>query len=75
MWAPFAADTDDFGSQSQQSMINYRVDDLDGLLASLRRKGVTVDDKVEEMDGLGRFGWAVDPEGNRFELWQPAEGC
>ena len=35
----------------------------------------TVDDKVEEMDGLGRFGWAVDPEGNRFELWQPAEGC
>ena len=34
-----------------------------------------VDDRVQEMEGLGRFGWATDPEGNRFELWEPAPGC
>ena len=42
------------------------------LLAELRAKGVQVDDKVEEME-YGRFGWAIDPEGNRFELWEPSE--
>ena len=75
VWAPFDEDTEYFGDVEQASMINYRVDDLDGLLTSLQGKGVTVDDRVEEMKGLGRFGWAVDPEGNRFELWEPAEGC
>jgi predicted enzyme related to lactoylglutathione lyase len=35
---------------------------------------VDVDEKVEELEGIGRFGWATDPEGNRFELWQPAAG-
>lgn len=54
-------------------MLNFRVDDLDATLLRLRQAGVTVDDKVEEEDN-GRFGWAVDPEGNRLELWQPAPG-
>lgn len=75
VWSPFPDDTDYFGEPTQQSMINYRVDDLDEMLSSLRAKGVTVDDKVHEMAGLGRFGWAADPEGNRFELWEPADGC
>jgi catechol 2,3-dioxygenase-like lactoylglutathione lyase family enzyme len=75
VWAPFPADTDYFGERSQQSMVNYRVDDLDAMLSQLRAAGVPVDDHVQEMDGLGRFGWAADPEGNRFELWEPAEGC
>ena len=75
VWAPFAEDTDYFGDREQQSMVNYRVDDLDGLLDSLRARGVEVDDHVQEMEGLGRFGWATDPEGNRFELWAPAPGC
>ena len=52
-------------------MVNYRVRDLDAMLAQLRAAGAEVDEKVEEHE-LGRFGWAVDPEGNRFELWQPA---
>ena len=53
-------------------MVNYRVDDLDAMLAQLRAAGAEVDEKVEEQE-FGRFGWAVDPEGNRFELWQPLE--
>jgi predicted enzyme related to lactoylglutathione lyase len=53
-------------------MVNYRVDDLDAMLQQLRGAGAEVDEKVEEQE-FGRFGWAVDPEGNRFELWQPIE--
>jgi predicted enzyme related to lactoylglutathione lyase len=50
--------------------VNYRVDDLDAMLAQLRKAGVEVVDRTEDHD-YGRFGWAVDPEGNRFELWEP----
>lgn len=73
VWSPFPEDTTYFGPGPQTSMLNFRVDDLNGLLAKLREAGVTVDDKVEEME-FGRFGWVVDPEGNRVELWQPAPG-
>ena len=52
-------------------MVNYRVRDLDAMLAQLRAAGVEVDERVEEQE-FGRFGWAVDPDGNRFELWEPA---
>ena len=48
-----------------------RARDPDALLEQLRAAGAEVDERVEEQE-LGRFGWAVDPEGNRFELWQPA---
>ena len=51
-------------------MVNYRVRDLDAMLAQLRAAGAEVDEKVEEEEN-GRFGWAFDPEGNRFELWEP----
>jgi predicted enzyme related to lactoylglutathione lyase len=54
-------------------MINYRVADLDAVLAALRSEGVTVDERVEET-AEGRFGWIADPEGNRIELWQPPPG-
>ncbi len=70
VWSPFPQDTRYFEPSSAPFMINYIVDDLDALLAELRAKGVPVDDTVEEME-YGRFGWATDPEGNRFELWQP----
>ncbi len=52
-------------------MVNFTVRDLDAMRAQLRAAGVEVDEKTEVLDGIGRFGWAVDPEGNRFELWQP----
>jgi predicted enzyme related to lactoylglutathione lyase len=70
VWSAFAADTTYFGPGSAQWMINYRVSDLDAMLAQLRAAGVPVEDRVEDHD-YGRFGWATDPEGNRFELWQP----
>ncbi len=66
-WAIFTAASRYF---DKPCMINYRVRDLDAMLEQLRRAGVTVDEKIEESE-FGRFGWAVDPEGNRIELWQP----
>ena len=72
VFAPFPTDTDYFGRLEQQTMLNFRVDDLDAMLEQLRAAGATVDDEVAEAS-YGRFGHAVDPEGNRFELWQPAE--
>jgi predicted enzyme related to lactoylglutathione lyase len=71
VWEPFAQGTD-YWPAAKQWMVNYTVSDLDAMLAQLRDAGVEVDDRVEVMDGIGRFGWAVDPEGNRFELWEPA---
>lgn len=70
VWAIFERETEYFGRSDQQAMVNYRVRDLDAMLAQLRDAGVEVDERVEEQE-FGRFGWAVDPEGNRFELWQP----
>jgi predicted enzyme related to lactoylglutathione lyase len=70
VWAPFADDTLYFGSREQQSMVNYRVGDLDAMVAQLRAAGVDVDAHLEEHE-YGRFAWATDPEGNRFELWEP----
>jgi predicted enzyme related to lactoylglutathione lyase len=72
-WSPFAADTKYFEPSTAPFMLNYRVRDLDAMLAQLREAGVQVDEKVDESE-FGRFGWAMDPEGNRFELWQPPAG-
>ncbi len=70
--AAFESDTDYFGSRDQQAMLNFRVRDLDAMLAQLRAKGADVADRTQDMEGVGRFGWVTDPEGNRIELWQPA---
>ena len=70
VWSAFPTDTKYFGTGASPCMFNYRVSDLDAMLAQLRAAGAKVDDKVEDYD-YGRFGWATDPEGNRFELWQP----
>ena len=72
-WAPFPPDTTYFGPGAQQTMVNFRVDDLSGLLAQLRTSGIEVVDEVEESE-FGRFGWCVDLDGNRVELWEPAPG-
>ena len=72
VFAAFPADTDYFGSPGQQVMLNFRVRDLDAMLAQLRAKGADVSGDVQDMEGVGRFGWVTDPEGNRLELWQPA---
>jgi predicted enzyme related to lactoylglutathione lyase len=71
VFAAFDADTDYFGARSQQVMLNFRVRDLDAMLAQLRAVGADVSGDAEDMEGVGRFGWVTDPEGNRVELWQP----
>ena len=73
VWSLFAADPTPFAPSSAPFMINYRVEDLHGLLAVLRAEGVQVDQKVEESE-FGKFGWVYDPEGNKVELWQPPAG-
>lgn len=70
VWTIMEQGNDYFAPSSAPFMINYRVADLDGLLAQLRDEGCAVDDKVEDSE-YGKFGWVMDPEGNRIELWQP----
>jgi predicted enzyme related to lactoylglutathione lyase len=69
-WNPFPQDTKYFGASGQAYMINYRVDDLDAMLAQLAADGV-VKTPHREDSPYGRFAWITDPEGNRLELWQP----
>lgn len=73
IWSPFKDDTAYFAPSTAGFMINYRVEDLHGLLAQLRAEGCAVEDRVEESE-YGKFGWVIDPEGNKLELWQPPEG-
>ena len=62
-----------FAPGNSAFMVNYRVADLHGLLKVLREEGCEVLEKVEESE-FGIFGWVMDPEGNKVELWQPPEG-
>ncbi len=70
LWTPFKQDSDKFSPSTKDFMLNFRVDDLHALLAKLRSEGVQVDAKVDDSE-YGRFGWCMDPEGNRIELWEP----
>jgi predicted enzyme related to lactoylglutathione lyase len=71
VWSAFEDDTD-YWAAAKQGMVNYTVRNLDAMLSQLRDADVEVDDATHEIEGIGRFGWAIDPEGNRFELWEPA---
>lgn len=73
VWSLFAGDSEYFAPSRARFMVNYRVADLHALLAALRAEGCEVDAKVEESE-FGKFGWVMDPEGNRVELWQPPQG-
>jgi|SRR5579872_1602217 len=70
VWALFPRDTEYFEPSRSPVMINFRVDDLDALVASLAGEGVEIDPRREDHD-FGRFAWVMDPEGNRVELWEP----
>jgi len=72
VWGAFARDTENFGAPAQAYMINLVVDDLDAALDNVAAGGAEVLAEREEHD-YGRFGWFVDPDGNRVELWQPPE--
>src|SRR3954453_13309570 len=71
VFATFESETEYFGSRAQTTMLNFRVRDLDAMLAQLRAKGADVAEETQDMEGVGRFGWGTDPEGNRIELWHP----
>ncbi len=70
VWAPFKADTEYFVPSKSSFMINLVVDDLDGALAQVVEGGAELVGEVQE-EAYGRFGWFLDPEGNKVELWQP----
>ena len=70
LWSPFEASTEYFSPSEKSFMINFRVTNLDALLEKLRSEGVEVDDRTERSD-FGYFGWVIDPEGNKIELWEP----
>lgn len=72
VFSPFAQDTKYFGRPGQAFMLNFRVDDLKGLLAQLETNGIKPVKDLEQWDGIGAFAWIEDPEGNRIELWQPS---
>jgi predicted enzyme related to lactoylglutathione lyase len=69
-WSLFPADTTYFAPSTASFMINFRVDNLDRMLAQLRAKNAMVDARTDTSE-FGKFGWVMDPEGNRVELWEP----
>lgn len=73
IWSIGGADNDYYAPSTASFMINYRVADLHALLAALRSEGCQVLDKTDDSE-FGKFGWVMDPEGNKVELWQPPEG-
>ncbi|HUL75487.1 MAG TPA: VOC family protein [Vicinamibacterales bacterium] len=70
VWSAFPASTRYFDPSSRGFMINLVVDDLDAALAQVRNGGAIIVGAVESFDN-GRFGWFVDPDGNKVELWEP----
>jgi catechol 2,3-dioxygenase-like lactoylglutathione lyase family enzyme len=70
LWTLFPENTKYFAPSNSPFMMNFRVENLEELLNALRAEGVQVDEKVESSE-YGKFGWIMDPEGNRIELWEP----
>ena len=73
VWSIVAEDSKQFAPSTSAFMVNYRVDDLAALLQALRAEGCTVLDESDDSE-YGKFGWVIDPEGNKVELWQPPAG-
>jgi len=73
VWSVASAEGAPFAPSAAPFMINYRVADLFGLLEALRREGCQVLEKTDVSE-FGKFGWVIDPEGNKVELWEPPPG-
>ncbi|MEO6067649.1 MAG: VOC family protein [Gemmatimonadota bacterium] len=73
VWSVFPDSSKYFDPSKSQFMVNYRVEDLHKVLGELRAEGCAVDEKSEESE-FGKFGWVMDPEGNKIELWEPPPG-
>lgn len=70
VWSPFDKDSGYFKPSSREFMINFAVDDLEGFVSGLEAKGVEVIGR-QEMEGMGKFAWILDPDGTKIELWEP----
>jgi len=73
VWSIAGSPNEYFAPSKSPFMVNYRVADLQGLLQMLRAEGCQVMDKTDDSE-YGKFGWVIDPEGNKVELWQPPAG-
>ncbi|HET9484095.1 MAG TPA: VOC family protein [Xanthomonadales bacterium] len=73
VWNIGASDNDYYAPSTAPFMVNYRVADLEALLAALRAEGCNVIDRTDDSE-YGKFGWVLDPEGNKVELWEPPAG-
>lgn len=71
VFSPFKDDTDYFAPSQRDFMFNLVVDDLDGALRQVAEAGAALAGEVQSFD-YGRFGWFMDPDGNKVELWEPA---
>jgi len=69
VWSLFKESSNYFDPSKSQMMINYRVDDMDALVAALKSEGIEV--LKREDSEYGCFAWIMDPEGNKIELWAP----
>lgn len=70
VWGTFKEETKYFDPSEKEFMLNYRVENLEELLKVLKEEGVTVVGEMQVYD-YGKFGWIMDPEGNKIELWEP----
>lgn len=73
IWSVGGAEGAPFAPSTAPFMVNYRVDDLAALLQALRDEGCHVLEKTDDSE-YGKFGWVIDPEGHKVELWQPPPG-
>ena len=73
-WSPFEKKTDYFEPSKKEFMFNYRVENLVELIKTLKEEGVTVVGEIEEFD-YGKFGWILDNDGNKIELWEPIDSA
>lgn len=71
-WSPFKEDTEYFNPSKKEFMINYRVQNIEGLVEKLKQSGVTIVDEIEAFD-YGKFVHIMDLEGNKIELWEPVD--
>jgi predicted enzyme related to lactoylglutathione lyase len=71
-WAPFEMNTKYYDPSKKDFMFNYRVENLEELLKVLKEEGVEVVGEMETFE-YGKFGWIMDPEGNKIELWEPVD--
>ena len=71
-WSPFKQGTNYFKPSKKEFMINYRVQNIEGLVKNLKENGVTILDSIKKYE-YGKFIHIMDPEGNKIELWEPID--